>query len=251
MDIIPAIDLKGGKCVRLFQGRRDQGTVFSDRPWDVARRWEEEGAVRLHVVDLDGAFFGRPMHQREIERIVCSVDIPVQVGGGLRNVVAMRQYSSLGVDRFVLGTMAQRDPNFVRRACTEFPSRVLASIDARDGKVAIQGWEEVTSVEAGALARRMEGEGVAAVVFTDIRRDGTEKGVNLEQTRKLAESIAVPVIAAGGVSSLQDIEGLLSMEGVGVAGVIIGKALYSGNLRLKEALALSTRDGPPENNGFP
>jgi phosphoribosylformimino-5-aminoimidazole carboxamide ribotide isomerase len=251
VDILPAIDLKGGKCVRLFQGRRDQGTVFSDRPWDVARRWEEEGAVRLHVVDLDGAFFGRPMHQREIERIVCSVDIPVQMGGGLRNVGAMRQYSSVGVDRFVLGTMAQRDPNFVRRACSEFPSRVLASIDARDGKVAIQGWEEMTSVEAGALARRMEGEGVAAVVFTDIRRDGTEKGVNLEQTRKLAESIAIPVIAAGGVSSLRDIEGLLSMEGVGVAGVIIGKALYSGNILLKEALALSTRDGPPGNKGFP
>jgi phosphoribosylformimino-5-aminoimidazole carboxamide ribotide isomerase len=251
VDIIPAIDLKGGKCVRLFQGRRDQGTVFSDQPWEVARRWEGEGAQRLHVVDLDGAFFGRPIHQEEIERIVSSVGIPIQVGGGLRTVAAMRRYASMGVDRFILGTMAQRDSDFVTEACNEFPSKVLASIDARNGKVAVEGWEEVTSVGAVSLGRRLEGEGIAAIVFTDIGRDGTESGVNLEQTRKLAEHLDIPVIAAGGVSSLRDIKGLLSMEDLGVAGVIIGRALYSGTIRLKEALATCTSDGPQGSSGFP
>ncbi len=251
MDIIPAIDLKGGKCVRLFQGRRDQGTVFSNQPWEVARRWEGEGAQRLHVVDLDGAFFGRPIHQGEIERIVSSVGIPVQVGGGLRTVAAMRRYASMGVDRFVLGTMAQRDSEFVREACNEFPSKVLASVDAMDGKVAVEGWEEVTPVGAVSLGRRLEGEGIAAIVFTDIGRDGTEKGLNLEQTRKFAERVDIPVIAAGGVSSLQDIKDLLLMEDLGVAGVIIGKALYSGTILLKEALAISGRDGAPGSSKVP
>ena len=251
MDIIPAIDLKEGKCVRLVQGRRDQGTVFSDRPWEVAQRWEDEGAGRLHVVDLDGAFFGRPIHEREIERIVTSVGIPVQVGGGMRSLEAMERYLSVGVDRFVLGTMAQRFPDFVRQACSAFPAKVMVSVDARNGKVAVEGWREMTSVEVIPLAHRLEGEGVAAIVFTDIRRDGTEKGVNLKQTRKLAESINIPVIAAGGVSKLEDIEALLKMEQLGVTGVIIGRALYSGSIHLKEALALSLGARPSESSGFP
>ncbi len=250
MDIIPAIDLKGGKCVRLFQGRRDRGTVFSDRPWEVAKRWEDEGARRLHVVDLDGAFFGRPIHGREIERIVTSVDIPTQVGGGMRNLEAMERYFSMGVDRIVLGTMAQRFPDFVRQACSAFSSKVMVSIDARNGRVAVEGWKEMTSVEVIPLAHRLEGEGVVAIVFTDIGRDGTERGVNLKQTRKLAESIDIPVIAAGGVSKLKDIEALLKMERLGVIGVIIGKALYSGGIHLKEALALSLGARPSESNGF-
>ena len=251
MEIIPAIDLKEGKCVRLFQGRRDRGTVFSDRPWEVAQRWEEEGARRLHVVDLDGAFFGRPIHEREIERIVTSIGMPVQVGGGMRNLEVMERYFSMGVDRIVLGTMAQRFPDFVRQACSTFPSKVLVSIDARNGRVSVEGWREVTSVEAISLAQRMEKEGVGGLVFTDIGRDGTEGGVNLAQTRRLAESVNIPVIAAGGVSNLGDIGALLEMEKLGVIGVIIGKALYSGGIDLGEALALARGERTLESSGFP
>ncbi|UCD70457.1 MAG: 1-(5-phosphoribosyl)-5-[(5-phosphoribosylamino)methylideneamino]imidazole-4-carboxamide isomerase [Syntrophobacterales bacterium] len=251
MDIIPAIDLKGGKCVRLFQGRRDRGTVFSDRPWEIAQRWEDEGARRLHVVDLDGAFFGKPVHEREIERIVTSVGIPVQVGGGMRNLDAMERYFSMGVGRIVLGTMAQRFPDFVRQACSRFPSKVMVSIDARNGKVAVEGWKETTSIEVIPLAQRLEGNGISAIVYTDIGRDGTERGVNLSQTRKLAESVDISVIAAGGISHLRDIEALLKMEHLGVIGVIIGKALYSGGILLREALALSRGEGTTENSGFP
>jgi len=251
MEIIPAIDLKDGKCVRLFQGKRDQGMIFSDRPWEVAQRWEGEGARRLHVVDLDGAFSGRPVHEEEIERILSSVGIPLQVGGGMRSLEAMERYFSMGVDRIVLGTMAQRFPDFVRRASSAFPSKVLVSIDARGGKVSVEGWQEVTSVEAIQLAQRMEKEGVGGLVFTDIGRDGTERGVNLVQTRKVAESVHIPVIAAGGVSELRDIEALLEMERFGVIGVIIGKALYSGGIDLGEALALAGRQRSAETSGFP
>ena len=251
MEVIPAIDLKGGKCVRLFQGRRDQGTIFSDQPWEVAQRWEEEGAGRLHVVDLDGAFYGRPVHEGEIERIVTSVAIPVQVGGGMRNLEARERYLSIGVDRIVLGTVAQRFPDFVRQACSRFPSKVMVSIDARDGKVSVEGWREVTSVEAIHLARRMEREGVSGLIFTDIGRDGTEGGVNLVQTRNLTASVNIPVIAAGGVSDLDDIEALLEMEELGVIGVIIGKALYSGSIHLGGALALARRKRALESREFP
>jgi phosphoribosylformimino-5-aminoimidazole carboxamide ribotide isomerase len=251
MEIIPAIDLQDGKCVRLFQGKRDRGTIFSDQPWDVAQRWEGEGARRLHVVDLDGAFSGRPVHEEEIERIVKSVGIPVQVGGGIRSLVAMERYFSMGVDRIVLGTMAQRFPDFVRRVCSTFPSQVLVSIDARDGWVSVEGWQEVTSVEAIQLAQLMEKEGVGGLVFTDIGRDGTERGVNLVQTRKVAKSVHIPVIAAGGVSDLRDIEALVGMERFGVMGVIIGKALYSGGIDLGEALAQAKREQSVERSGFP
>lgn len=251
MEIIPAIDLKGGKCVRLFQGRHDQGTIFSDQPSEVAQRWEREGAGRLHVVDLDGAFLGAPVHEREVERIVSSVAIPVQVGGGVRNLGAVERYLSMGVDRIVLGTMAQRFPDFVREACSTFPSKVMVSIDARDGKVSVEGWREVTSVGAIPLAQRMEREGVSGLIFTDIARDGTEGGVNLVQIRNLAGSVNIPVIAAGGVSDLADIEGLLEMEALGVIGVIIGKALYSGGIHLGEALALARRERTLESREFP
>ncbi len=251
MEIIPAIDLKGGKCVRLFQGRRDRGMIFSDRPWEVAQRWEKEGAGRLHVVDLDGAFYGRPVHEGEIERIVTSVAIPVQVGGGMRNLEAMERYLSIGVDRIVLGTVAQRFPDFVRQACSRFPSKVMVSIDARDGKVSVEGWREVTSVEAIYLAQRMERLGVSGLIFTDIGRDGTEGGVNLLQTRNLTAAVNIPVIAAGGVSDLGDIKALLEMEELGVIGVIIGKALYSGSIHLGRALALARRKRSLESREFP
>ncbi len=203
------------------------------------------------MVDLDGAFFGRPIHEREIERIVKSVGIPVQVGGGIRTLEAMERYLTMGVDRIVLGTMAQRFPDFVKQACSTFPSRVIVSIDARNGRVAVAGWGEMTSVEVIPLAHRLEGEGVAAIVFTDIGRDGTERGLNLSQTRKLAESVGIPVIAAGGISHLSDIVALLEMEQLGVVGVIIGKALYSGSIHLREALALSRSEESLESSGFP
>jgi phosphoribosylformimino-5-aminoimidazole carboxamide ribotide isomerase len=169
----------------------------------------------------------------------------------MRNVEAMERYFSMGVDRIVLGTMAQRFPDFVGRACSAFSSKVMVSIDARNGRVAVEGWKEMTSVEVIPLAHRLEGEGVEAIVFTDIGRDGTERGVNLKQTRKLAESVSIPVIAAGGISHLRDIEALLKMEPLGVAGVIIGKALYSGGIHLREALALAKGEGPAGNSGFP
>jgi phosphoribosylformimino-5-aminoimidazole carboxamide ribotide isomerase len=251
MEIIPAIDLKEGKCVRLFQGRRDQGIIFSDRPWEVAQKWEEQGARRLHVVDLDGAFFGKPIHEREIERILKSISIPVQVGGGVRNLGVMERYLSLGVDRIVLGTIAGRSPDLVREACSAFPSKVMVSIDARDGKVSVEGWSEPTSTEAIPLAQRMEKEGVVSLIFTDIGRDGTERGLNLAQTRRLAESVNIPVIAAGGVSHLRDIEALFEMEELGVVGVIIGKALYSGSIHLGEALALARGERALESGKFP
>jgi phosphoribosylformimino-5-aminoimidazole carboxamide ribotide isomerase len=251
MEIIPAIDLKDGKCVRLFQGRRDQGRIFSDRPWEVAQRWEGQGAQRVHVVDLDGAFFGRPIHEREIERIVRSVAVPVQVGGGMRNLEAMERYLSMGVDRVILGTIAGRSPDLVREACSTFPSKVLVSIDSRDGKISVEGWSEATSIEAVHLAQRMEKEGVSGLIFTDIGRDGTERGLNFAQTRRLAESVSIPVIAAGGVSDIRDIEALLPMEELGVVGVIIGKALYSGGIHLGEALALARGERALESRGFP
>jgi phosphoribosylformimino-5-aminoimidazole carboxamide ribotide isomerase len=251
MEIIPAIDLKDGKCVRLFQGRRDQGRIFSNRPWEVAQRWEGQGAQRVHVVDLDGAFLGRPVHEREIERIVRSVAIPVQVGGGMRNLETMERYLSMGVDRVILGTIAGRSPDLVREACSTFPSKVLVSIDSRDGKVSVEGWSETTSIETVYLAQRMEKEGVSGLIFTDIGRDGTERGLNFAQTRRLAESVSIPVIAAGGVSDIRDIEALLPMEELGVVGVIIGKALYSGGIHLGEALALARGERALESRGFP
>jgi phosphoribosylformimino-5-aminoimidazole carboxamide ribotide isomerase len=210
----------------------------------VALRWEGEGALRLHVVDLDGAFSGRPIHEREIQRIITSVSVPIQVGGGMRNVETIERYLSMGVDRVVLGTMALRHPDFVRQACSAFSSRVIVSIDARNGRVAVEGWKEMTSAEVIPVA-------VVAIVFTDIGRDGTERGVNLKQIRKLAESVKIPVIAAGGISHLRDIESLLKMEPLGVTGVIIGKALYSGGIRLREALALTRGEVASENGRFP
>jgi len=217
----------------------------------VALRWEGEGAGRLHVVDLDGAFSGKPIHEREIQRIITSVSVPIQVGGGMRNVETIERYLSMGVDRVVLGTMALRHPDFVRQACSAFSSRVIVSIDARNGRVAVEGWKEMTSAEVIPVAHRLEGEGVVAIVFTDIGRDGTERGVNLKQIRKLAESVKIPVIAAGGISHLRDIESLLKMEPLGVTGVIIGKALYSGGIRLREALALTRGEVASENGRFP
>jgi phosphoribosylformimino-5-aminoimidazole carboxamide ribotide isomerase len=238
MIIIPAIDIKGGRCVRLLQGRMDAETVYSDDPSAMARRWEDGGAGRLHVVDLDGAVEKKPKNLPQIRAIIDSVGIPVQVGGGIRDMETIRMYLESGVDRVVIGTEAIRNPDLVMQACQAYPDRIVVGIDARAGRVAIEGWTETIDASAVELARQFEDSGVAAINFTDIERDGMRTGPNIEETRRLAESVAIPVVASGGVSSLDDIKALLPLASSGVVGVIIGKALYDGNVDLPEAVRL-------------
>jgi phosphoribosylformimino-5-aminoimidazole carboxamide ribotide isomerase len=241
MIVIPAIDLKEGKCVRLEQGLMEKDTVFCDDPAAQAREWERQGGELLHIVDLDGAFAGKPANKAAIEAIVSAVTIPTQLGGGIRDLATVEAYLSLGLSRVILGTAAQRHPELVQEACAKFPGRIVVGIDAKNGMVAVQGWAEVTGVTAVDLAKRFEGYGVAAIIYTDISRDGMMQGPNIEATRALAEAIAIPVIASGGVSSLRDIENLIAVEASGVTGVITGKAIYTGAIRLAEAVALTKR----------
>jgi phosphoribosylformimino-5-aminoimidazole carboxamide ribotide isomerase len=239
MLVIPAIDLKDGKCVRLLQGRMQDETVYSNDPEAVARRWADAGAQMLHVVDLDAAVQGRPCNQSQIAAIIRAVDIPVQVGGGMREAGALAAALDLGAHRVILGTAAIETPDFIRQACRDYPGRIAVGIDARQGRVAIRGWTRTTEASAIELARQLEGAGVAALIFTDIQRDGMQVGPAIEETRRLAASVHIPVIASGGVGTLEHIRRLLELEAVGVAGVITGKALYSGTLRFEEALALT------------
>ncbi|AJY69335.1 1-(5-phosphoribosyl)-5-[(5-phosphoribosylamino)methylideneamino] imidazole-4-carboxamide isomerase [Geobacter sulfurreducens] len=243
MIVIPAIDLKEGKCVRLEQGLMEKDTVFCDNPADQAREWERQGAELLHIVDLDGAFAGEPKNRASIEAIVKAIAIPTQLGGGIRDIPTIEAYLSLGIGRVILGTAAQRNPELVEEACRLFPGRIVVGIDAKNGMVAVQGWAEVTGVTAVDLARRFEGYGVAAIIYTDIARDGMMQGPNIEATRALAEAISIPVIASGGVSSLEDIENLMAIEASGIAGAITGKAVYTGAINLAEAVALTKRGG--------
>jgi phosphoribosylformimino-5-aminoimidazole carboxamide ribotide isomerase len=237
--IIPAVDIRQGKCVRLLQGRQDAETIFSDDPAAMALRWAEIGARLIHVIDLDGAFNQRPKNLQAIKKIIGTIDAPIQVGGGIRDMKTIQEYMTLGVGKVIIGTEAIRNPDLVKRAARDFPGRVVVAIDARNGKVAIEGWTETTRVSAVDLAKKFEDCGVSAINFTDIHRDGMQTGPNIDQTRRLAEAITVPVVASGGVSTLKDIENLLPLETVGVTGVITGKALYSGSLDLKAAIALS------------
>jgi phosphoribosylformimino-5-aminoimidazole carboxamide ribotide isomerase len=241
MIVIPAIDLKEGKCVRLEQGLMDRDTVFCDNPAEQALEWQRQGAELLHIVDLDGAFAGEPKNRSAIEAIVAALDIPTQLGGGIRDLATIEAYLSLGIGRVILGTAAQRNPELVEEACRLFPGRVVVGIDAKNGMVAVQGWAEVTGVTAVELARKFEGFGVAAIIYTDISRDGMMQGPNIAATRELAESITIPVIASGGVSSLTDIENLMGIESSGVAGAITGKAIYTGAIRLADAVALTKK----------
>ncbi len=240
MIVIPAIDIKNGKCVRLLQGKMDAETVFSDDPAAMARRWEADGARILHVVDLDGAVEKQPRNLSTIRDILAAVRVPIQVGGGIRTLDTLKMYADLGVGRMVIGTEAIRSPEMVRKACRAFPGMIVVGIDAKDGRVAIEGWTETTAVKAADLARRFEDDGVAAINFTDIRRDGMQTGPNLEETRRLAEAVRIPVIASGGVSSIDDIRRLLPLESAGVSGVITGRALYTGALDLKEAIRIAS-----------
>jgi len=241
MIVIPAIDLKDGKCVRLEQGLMERDTVYSENPAATARRWQEEGGELLHIVDLDGAFAGVPKNRAAIEQIVAAIDIPAQLGGGIRDLATIEAYLNLGLSRVIIGTAAQRNPALVGEACRRFPGRIVVGIDAKNGMVAVQGWAEVTGITAVELAKKFAGDGVAAIIYTDIARDGMLQGPNLEATRALAEAAGIPVIASGGVSSLKDIANLLAIEQYGVTGVITGKAIYSGALDLREAVELTRR----------
>jgi len=239
MIVIPAIDLKGGRCVRLEQGLMEKDTVYSDDPAAQARIWQEQGGELLHIVDLDGAFAGVPRNKEAIEAIVGGIDIPTELGGGIRDLPTVEAYLELGVGRVILGTVAKENPSLVAEACRLFPGRIVVGIDAKDGLVAVRGWADVTEKKAAEMAREMEGMGVAAIIYTDIARDGMMQGPNIEATRRLAESISIPVIASGGVSSLKDIENLMAIEQSGVVGAITGKAIYTGALDLREAVALT------------
>ena len=239
MLVIPAIDLKEGKCVRLEQGLMDKDTVFNNDPAAQALEWQRQGAEYLHIVDLDGAFAGEPKNRSAIESILKAITIPAQLGGGIRDLETIEAYLGLGLARVIIGTAAQRNPELVREACARFPGRIVVGIDAKNGMVAVQGWAEVTDITAVELARKFEDCGVSAIIYTDISRDGMMQGPNLEATRILAESVAIPVIASGGVSSLKDIENLVAIEQSGVTGVITGKAVYTGALSLSEAISLT------------
>jgi phosphoribosylformimino-5-aminoimidazole carboxamide ribotide isomerase len=236
MLIIPAIDLKEGTCVRLKQGLMDRATVYSYDPATTAKHWEEQGAELLHVVDLNGAFAGALKNLDAIKAIRSAVTMPIEVGGGIRDIKTIGSLVAIGIDRIILGTAAIENPAFVQDACNAFPGRIIVGIDARDGMVAIKGWAEVTNIKAVELAKQMQEYGVIAVIYTDIKRDGMLTGPNIEATQSLARALHIPVIASGGVHTMKDIEDLLAIRHSGVSGVITGKAIYSGSLDLKEAI---------------
>ncbi len=243
MLIIPAIDLKDGHCVRLKQGLMEDATVFSEDPGAMARHWLDKGARRLHLVDLNGAFAGKPVNAAAVEGILRTVKIPVQLGGGIRDLGGIETWLGHGIARVILGTVAIKNPALVKEACRKFPGKIVVGIDAKAGKVAVEGWAETSDVTALDLARKFEDAGAAAIVFTDIDRDGLLQGVNVASTAELARAISVPVIASGGVSSMADIDALVKIApstrsyGAGITGVISGRAIYDGRLDLAAALA--------------
>lgn len=239
MRIYPAIDLRNGKCVRLTEGCFDKETVFSDSPAAMAAKWQGAGAEYLHVVDLDGAVAGVSRNMEAIKSILDAVNIPVQLGGGIRSMENIENWLNIGISRVILGSAAVRNPQLVAEACQRYPGRIAVGIDARDGYVAVDGWEKNSNMKAAELARQMADYGVAAIIFTDISRDGTLSGVNVETTAEIAACSGVPVIASGGVASLEDIRRLLPYAKKGISGCIVGKAIYTGALQLEEAIRLA------------
>ena len=242
MLIIPAIDLKEGKCVRLRQGRAAEMTVFSDDPVAMGLKWQAAGARWLHVVDLDGAFSGSPQNLAAIRQLRQALQIPMELGGGLRTLETIRAYLDLGLDRLILGTVVLKDPELAARACAAFPGQIAFGLDAKNGRLAVEGWTETSRRTVLEVAKSLEPLRPAALIYTDIARDGVKTGVNIPATRALAEAVELPVIASGGVSSLADIKALLPLEAVGVVGVITGRALYDGSLDLAEAIKLAQKD---------
>ena len=240
MLLIPAIDIKDGRCVRLRQGRMDDETVFSEDPTAVATRWVDAGARRLHIVDLDGAASGRPQNSSTIEAIAeRHSDVPIQVGGGIRDDDTIQAYLDVGVQYVILGTKAVAEPHFLPDVCAEFSGHIIVSLDAKDGKVAIEGWSKLSHHDVIELAQRFEQDGVEAIVFTDIGRDGMLSGMNVESTVELARSIAVPVIASGGITNIEDIKALCEVAEEGIVGAITGRAIYEGTLDFKQAQSLA------------
>lgn len=239
MIIYPAIDIRGGRCVRLTEGRFDAETVFADDPAEMALKWAGMGAEFLHLVDLDGALAGEGKNVPVIERILKSVTIPVQLGGGIRNLATIEKLLELGVTRLILGSAAVKNPELVKEACKKYPGHIAVGIDAKNGEVAIEGWGKGSGVAATELAKQMADFGVETIIYTDISRDGMLSGVNVEATAALARACGVPIIASGGVASIEDIRRVKAVEADGVQGCIIGKAIYTGAVDLKEALALA------------
>ena len=239
MIIFPAIDIRDGKCVRLTEGRFDQETIFADQPVDMAVRWANEGAEYLHLVDLDGALAGKPVNMAAITSIIKAVNIPVQLGGGIRTLENIRECLEAGVQRVILGSVAVRSPELVAAACKQYGDRIIVGIDARDGQAAVEGWGVTGGISAEELAKRMAQVGVARIIYTDISRDGMLTGVNVTATAALAQAAGIPVIASGGVGSIADIKAIKEAESAGIEGVIVGKAIYLGKVLLEDALKLA------------
>ncbi|MBT3347006.1 MAG: 1-(5-phosphoribosyl)-5-[(5-phosphoribosylamino)methylideneamino]imidazole-4-carboxamide isomerase [Thiotrichales bacterium] len=246
MIIIPAIDLKDGKCVRLRQGIMEDETIFSDDPVAVAARWVEQGALRLHLVDLNGAFDGEPVNGAVVNAIAAAYpDLPIQIGGGIRTAETVESYLQAGVEYVIIGTKALTEPEFIRELCRDFAGHIIVGIDAKDSKVAIKGWAEVSDRDATELAQSFEDDGVSAIVYTDISRDGMMQGVNVEATKKLADAVNIPIIASGGITDMSDIKGLCKVADSGtdhkIMGAITGRAIYEGSLDFAEAQNYSNR----------
>ena len=237
MLIIPAIDLKDGQCVRLQQGEMRSATVFSQNPGAMAEHWLEQGARRLHLVDLNGAFVGKPKNEFAIRDIVDAIDgkIPIQLGGGIRDLETIERYLEDGISYVIVGTAAVKKPGFLHEACDAFPSHIMVGLDAKDGKIAVEGWSKVTGHDVIDLAKKFEGYGVEAIIYTDISRDGMLNGINIKATMELARELTIPVIASGGVANLEDVRSLCEIETEGIMGVITGRAIYEGTLDFKKA----------------
>jgi phosphoribosylformimino-5-aminoimidazole carboxamide ribotide isomerase len=236
MTIIPAVDIKNGRCVRLREGRADAETIFSEYPQKMAQQWVEQGAERLHLVDLDGAFEKGPRNEAVIEEIVKTTPVPIQLGGGIRDLKTVESYLSLGLAQVILGTMAIKEPTLVQEACRFFPDQIMVSLDARDNRIAVEGWTQLSEIDPVDLVKQYEDWGVKAIIFTDISRDGTQQGPSIPSTRRLAQATRLPVIAAGGIATLGDIQSLALLEDDGLVGMITGRAIYSGSLSLVEAI---------------
>ena len=239
MIIIPAVDIKQGKCVRLLQGRMEDTTLYSEDPVGMAQQWEACGAQLIHIIDLDGAFAKEVKNFKTIQDILSKIKVPIQVGGGIRDIKTIEMYIDAGVSKVIIGSVALYNPGLVKDACKKFQDRIVVGIDARNGMVAVEGWSKTSETKAVDLAKEFESCGVAAINFTDIHRDGMQTGPNIEETAALAEAVSIPIVASGGVNTIQDIKNLLEVEKKGVIGVITGRALYEETLDLKEAIRIS------------